>query len=133
MSNFKGYYMEINGCKFRNPQIARDKWRFQPKLVQVTDEGQTASGKLVIKVLPHTRSKIYIGFPPMLPEQFRVYWKALKGNEAGEGMYLTVKAYDDATDSYIEDVYYHNDLGYKVAYYNKRRYIIMDDFNLIGH
>ena len=90
--NFKGYYMKINGCTFQNPQIKREAWKFAPKLVQVTDAGVLASGKLQIKVLPHTRSKIWCGFPPLTPEQFRTYWTALWGDQSGYGMYLTVEA-----------------------------------------
>ena len=72
MDNFRGYYMKINGCTFQSPSIKREAWKFAPKLVQVTDAGVLASGKLNIKVLPHTRSKIWCEFPPMTPAQFRV-------------------------------------------------------------
>lgn len=131
--NFQGYYMEINGCRFQSPSISREKWKFAPELVIVTDAGTLASGKLNIKVLPHTRRKIWVGFPPMTPEQFRVYWTALRGDESGVGMYLTVKAWNEATNSYVTDTYYHNDLQYKDVIYEGRRMVVIDDFNLIGH
>lgn len=130
---FEGYYMEINGCRFQDPSIKRETWKFAPKLVQVTDAGVLASGRLQIKVLPHTRSKIWCGFPPMTPEQFRTYWKALWGDQSGYGMYLTVKAWDESTNSYVTDTYYHNDLQYKNINYEGRRMVVIDDFQLIGH
>ena len=131
--NFEGYYMEIDGCKFQDPSIRREKWKFAPELVIVTDAGTLASGKLNIKVLPHTRKKIWVGFPPMTPEQFRRYWNVLHGDESGVGMYLTVKAWDESSNSYITDTYYHNDLQYKNIIYEGRRMVVIDDFNLIGH
>lgn len=131
--NFEGYYMEIDGCRFQDPSISREKWKFAPELVIVTDAGTLASGKLNIKVLPHTRKKIWVGFPPMTPQQFRRYWNVLHGDESGVGMYLTVKAWDEKSNSYITDVYYHNDLQYKNVIYEGRRMVVIDDFNLIGH
>lgn len=131
--NFKGYYMKINGCTFQNPSIRRETWKFAPKLIQVTDAGVLASGRLQIKVLPHSRRKIWCEFPPMTPEQFRVYWTALMGDTSGVGMYLEVEAWDETTNSYITDTYYHNDLQYKDIIYGGRRMIVMDAFELIGH
>lgn len=131
--NFKGYYMKINGCTFQNPSIRRETWKFAPKLIQVTDAGVLASGRLQIKVLPHSRRKIWCEFPPMTPEQFRIYWTALMGDSSGVGMYLTVEAWDETTNSYITDTYYHNDLQYKDIIYGGRRMIVMDAFELIGH
>lgn len=131
--NFKGYYMKINGCTFQDPSIKRESWKFAPKLVQVTDAGVLASGKLNIKVLPHTRSKIWCEFPPMTPTQFRVYYNALMGDSLGAGMYLPVEAWDETTNSYVTDTYYHNDLQYKDIIYGGRRMIVMDAFELIGH
>lgn len=133
VDNFKGYYMKINGCTFQNPSIKRETWKFAPKLVQVTDAGVLASGRLNIKVLPHTRAKIWCEFPPMTPEQFRVYYAALMGDSSGVGMYLSVEAWDETTNSYITDTYYHNDLQYKDVIYEGRRMIVMDAFELIGH
>ena len=133
MDNFRGYYMKINGCTFQSPSIKREAWKFAPKLVQVTDAGVLASGKLNIKVLPHTSSKIWCEFPPMTPAQFRVYWNALMGDNSGVGMYLTVEAWDETTNSYVTDTYYHNDIQYKDVIYGGQRMIVMDAFQLIGH
>jgi hypothetical protein len=131
--NFKGYYVKINGCTFQNPSIKRETFKFAPKLVQVTDAGVLASGRLNIKVLPHTRAKIWMGFPPMTPSQFRTYWNALLGDESGVGMYLSVEVWDESTNSYVTDTFYHNDLQYKNVNYEGRRMVVMDDFQLIGH
>lgn len=128
-----GYYMKIGNCTFTNPSIKREAWKFAPELVQVTDAGVLASGKLNIKVLPHTRREIWCGFPPMTPEQFRVYWDALHSDSTGKGMYLNVEAWDETTNSYITDVYYHNDIKYKDVVYGGRHMIVIDDFQLIGH
>lgn len=133
MSNFRGYYMKCNGCTFQNPSPLREKWKFAPKLVEVADASTVASGKLTIKVLPHTRSKIWCEFPVMTPEQFRTYWSALKGSQAGQGMYLTIEVYDDSTDTYVTDTYYHNDFVYTPVYYGGQRMIKWDAFELIGH
>ena len=131
--NFKGYYVKINGCTFQSPSIQREVFKFAPKLVQVTDAGVLASGRLNIKVLPHTRAKIWMGFPPMTPSQFRTYWEALLGDQSGVGMYLSVEVWDESTNSYITDTFYHNDLQYKNVNYEGRRMVVMDDFQLIGH
>lgn len=130
--NFKGYYVKINGCTFQNPSIKRETFKFAPKLVQVTDAGVLASGRLNIKVLPHTRAKIWMGFPPMTPSQFRTYWNALLGDESGVGMYLSVEVWDESTNSYVTDTFYHNDLQYKNVNYEGRRMVVVDDFQLIG-
>ena len=131
--NFKGYYVKINGCTFQNPSVKRETFKFAPKLVQVTDAGVLASGRLNIKVLPHTRAKIWMGFPPMTPSQFRTYWNALLGAESGVGMYLSVEVWDESTNSYVHDTFYHNDLQYKTISYGGQQMIVMDDFQLIGH
>lgn len=131
--NFKGYYVKINGCTFQNPSIKRETFKFAPKLVQVTDAGVLASGRINIKVLPHTRAKIWMGFPPMTPSQFRTYWNALLGDESGVGMYLSVEVWDESTNSYVTDTFYHNDLQYKNVNYEGRRMVVVDDFQLIGH
>lgn len=138
MANIKeyppnGYYMKINGCTFQSPSIKREAWKFAPELVIVTDAGTLASGRLNIKVLPHTRRKIWVGFPPMTPDQFRTYWAALHSDDTGRGMYLKVEAWDESTNSYITDTYYHNDLKYKDVVYGGQHMIVMDDFELIGH
>ena len=133
MSNFKGYYMKCNGCTFRNPSFKREGFKFAPKLIQVADATTTASGHLTMKVLPHIRSKIWCSFPPMTPEQFRVYYNALGLGGSGAGMYLTIEVYDDSTDRYVTDTYYHNDIMYTPVIYQGQRMIQIDDFELIGH
>lgn len=133
VDNFKGYYMKCSGCTFQNPSFKREGFKFAPKLVQVTDAGQVASGKLTIKVLPHNRRKIWCSFPPMTPTQFRVYCDALKLDESGTDMYLEIEAFDEMSNSYITDVYYHTDIMYKPVIYQGRRMIVIDDFQLIGH
>ena len=133
MDNFKGYYMKIGSCTFQDPSIKREAWKFAPELVIVTDAGTLASGKLNIKVLPHTRRKIWCGFPPMTSKQFKVYWDALHSDSGKRGMYLTVEAWDETSNSYITDVYYHNDITYKNITYGGQRMVVIDDFELIGH
>lgn len=133
MSNFKGYYMRIGDCTFNNPAPLRGSWKFAPRLVQVGDSGVVASGKLKIKVLPHDRSKIWCEFPIMTPEQYRIYWDALHSDPGGQGMYLTIEVYDHATDSYITDTFYHNDLMASPIHYGGQEMIKMDAFELIGH
>ena len=133
MSNYKGYRMKCNGCTFQNPKFKRDKFKFAPKLIQVADATTTADGKLTMKVLPHVRSKIWCSFPPMTPEQFRVYYNALGLGGSGAGMYLPIEVYDDSTDSYVTDTYYHNDIMYTPVIYQGQRMIQIDDFELIGH
>lgn len=134
MSNFRGYYMKCNGCTFQNPSFKREGFKFAPRLVQVADATTTANGGLTVKVLPHDRSKIWCSFPPMTPEQFRVYYRALEMDRSGStNMYLSVEVYDDATDSYVTDTYYHTDIMYKPVTYQGQRMIVIDDFELIGH
>lgn len=133
MSNFKGYYMKCNGCTFQNPSFRREGFKFAPKLIQSADATTTASGHLTIKVLPHTRSKIWCSFPPMTPEQFRIYYNALGLGGSGTGMHLTIEVYDDSTDAYVTDTYYHNDIMYTPIIYQGQRMIKIDDFELIGH
>ena len=110
MDNFKGYLMKCGDCTFRDPQLRRENFKFAPYLIQVTDEGQVASGKLTIKVLPHIRRKIWCSFPPMTPEQFRVYCNVLKFTESGPSMYLEIEAFD-------EPIYYRYILPYRYYIY----------------
>lgn len=130
---FNGYYMKIGNCDFTNPSPIKDGFKFAPKLVQVGDSKVLASGKLSTKVLPHDRSKIWVEFPPMTPQQFRTYWNALHSDSGGHGMYLTVQVYDDTTDSYITDTYYHTDFEYSPVNLGGQRMIKMESFELIGH
>ena len=134
MSNYEGYQMKCNGCTFQSPSFKREGFKFAPRLVQVADATTTADGALTMKVLPHDRSKIWCSFPPMTPEQFRVYYKALEMDKSGaNNMKLSVEVYDDATDSYVTDIYYHTDIMYKPVTYQGQRMIVIDDFELIGH
>lgn len=133
MSNFKGYYMKCNGCTFQDPSFSREGFEFFPYLVQVKDSGTLASGKITFKVLPHIRRKINVSFPPLTPEQLRVYSNALKFKESGVGMSLAIEAYDIDSDTYITDTYYHNDISQKPIIYNGKQMVKVGDFSLIGH
>lgn len=133
MSNFKGYYMKIGDVIFNDPSPLKDSFKFAAALVQVGDSSVLASGKLSTKVLPHDRSKIWCEFPVMTEVQFRKYWRALHSDPGGHGMYLTIEVYDQATDSYITDTFYHNDLMYSPVMYQGERMVKMDSFELIGH
>lgn len=130
---FNGYYMKIGNCTFQNPSFKREGFKYAPRLIEVADATTTADGALTIKVLPHVRKKIWCSFPPMTPAQFRVYWNALKGNEAGPTMYLNVEVYNDAIDDYETDTFYHTDLEYIPIIYQGERMIQIEDFELIGH
>lgn len=133
MSNFKGYYLKIGNVVCNNPSPLRETFKFAPALVQVGDSSVVASGKLSIKVLPHDRRKIWVDFPPLTEQQYRTYWNALHSDPGGHGMYLTVECYDEATDTYITDTYYHNDLMATYVTYSGQRMIKIDAFELIGH
>lgn len=130
---FNGYYMKINGCTFQNPSLKREGFKYAPRLIEVADATTTASGELSVKVLPHVRKKIWCSFPPMTPQQFRIYWAALKGEESGPTMHLQVQVYNDTIDSYETDTFYHTDLEYTPIIYEGRRMIRLEDFELIGH
>ena len=69
----------------------------------------------------------------MTPEQFRVYYNALKLDQAGPSMYLSIEVYNDGMDRDETDTYYHTDIMYKPVIYQGRRMIVIDDFELIGH
>lgn len=133
MNNFAGYWLEVEGVRFNNPSPKRDTFKFAPELVQVGKSYVLASGKLHIKVLPHDRRKIWCDFPPMTPAQAKVYWDALHGDQSGKGMYLTVTVYDETTDQYITDTYYHNDLMKKPVKYGGKDMVVFEPFELIGH
>lgn len=133
MNNFAGYWLEVGGVRFNNPSPKRDTFKFAPKLVQVGKSYVLASGKLHTKVLPHMRSKIWCEFPPMTVEQARVYWDALYGDQSGTGIYLTVTCYDELSDQYLTDTYYHNDLEKKPIWYGGQWMVQIEPFELIGH
>lgn len=127
MSNFKGYYFKIGDCNFTSPSPKRDGFEVQPHLVQVTDAGRVASGKLIIKELPHRVTKLNIQFPIMTPSQFKKYYSAL------DNMYLTVEYYNQAKDKYETATMYHNDLIYKPIKYRGQEMIDFQEFSLIEH
>lgn len=127
MSNFKGYYIKINNCTFNSPALQREGFEVQPHLEQVTDAGRVASGKLIIKQLPHRPTKLIIQFPIMTPEQFRVYYSAL------DSMFLTVEYYNEDYDRYEIGTFYHTDLTYKPIIYGGQRMILFNQFSLIEH
>lgn len=127
MSNFKGYYFKIGSCLFNSPFPKRDGYEVQPHIVQVTDAGRVASGKLIIKELPHRPTKLVIQFPIMTPEQFRKYYAVL------DNMYLTVEYYNEDYDRYETATMYHSDLIYKPIKYQGREMIDFQQFSLIEH
>ena len=127
MSNFKGYYFRIGDCYFNSPFPKREGYEVQPHIVQVTDAGRVASGKLIIKELPHRPTKLVIQFPIMTPEQFRKYYAAL------DNMYLTVEYYNEDYDRYETATMYHSDLTYKPIKYQGKEMIDFQQFSLIEH
>lgn len=127
MSNFKGYYFKIGNCTFEDPAPKREGLHIQPHLVQVTDAGRVASGKLVVKQLPHRPSKITVQFPIMTKEQFETYYSVL------DDMYLSVEYYNEAKDRYETATMYHTDLTYKPIIYAGQRMIDFQEFSLIEH
>lgn len=127
MSNFRGYYFKIGSCDFSSPAPKREGLHIQPHLVQVTDAGRVASGKLIVKELPHRPSKITVQFPIMTPEQFRYYYSVL------DNMYLSVEYYNEDYDRYEIATMYHTDLTYKPVIYGGKRMIDFQEFSLIEH
>lgn len=127
MSNFKGYYFKIGNCLFNNPSPKREGYEVQPHIVQVTDAGRVASGKLIVKELPHRPTKLVIQFPIMTPEQFRAYYKVL------DNMYLSVEYYNEDYDRYETATMYHSDLTYKPIIYEGKIMINFSQFSLIEH
>lgn len=133
MNNFAGYWLEVEGVRFNNPSPKRETFKFAPALVQAGKSYVLASGRLHIKIRPHDRRKIWCEFPPMTVEQARTYWDALHGDQAGQGMYLTVTCYDELSGQYITDTYYHNDLEKKPIWYGGQWMVQIEPFELIGH
>ena len=127
MNNFKGYYIKTNGCTFNSPAISRQGLKISPHIVQVTDAGRVASGKLIIKELPHRPTKITIKFPIMTEEQYRTYYKAL------DSMYLSVEYYNESSDKYETGTFYHTDLTYQPVKYQGQEMILFNEFSLIEH
>lgn len=127
MSNFKGYYFRIGDCYFNSPFPKREGYEVQPHLVQVTDAGRAASGKLIVKELPHRPTKIVVEFPIMTKQQFRNYYNHL------DNMYLRVEYYNEDYDRYETATMYHSDLKYKPIVYEGREMIQFEQFSLIEH
>lgn len=128
MSNFRGYYVKIGNCTFTNPSPKRDGLLIMPHLVQTADSGVLASGKLDIKVLPHTRTKIQMQFPVMTKSQYETYYSVIMSSMA-----LTVEYYNEGIDEYETGTFYHNDMQYKPIIYNGERMIDMQEIHLIEH
>lgn len=128
MSNFRGYYVKIGNCDFNNPAPKRDGLLIQPHLVQTADSGVLASGRLEIKVLPHTRTKIQMQFPVMTKEQYQNYYNVIM-----QSMYLPVEYYNEGIDAYETGIFYHNDMQYKPIIYDGKHMIDMQEIHLIEH
>ena len=128
MSNFRGYYVKIGNCDFNNPALKRDGLLIQPHLVQTADSGVLASGRLEIKVLPHTRTKIQMQFPVMTKEQYQYYYSIIMAS-----MYLQVEYYNEGIDAYETGIFYHNDMQYKPIIYDGKHMIDMQEIHLIEH
>lgn len=128
MSNFRGYYVKIGNCNFTNPSPVREGLLIMPHLVQTADSGVLASGKLSIKVLPHTRTKIQMKFPVMTKSQYEYYYSVIMAS-----MSLTVEYYNEGNDTYETGTFYHNDMQYKPIIYQGERMIEMQEIHLIEH
>lgn len=128
MSNFRGYYVKIGNCTFTSPSPKRDGLLIMPHLVQTADSGVVASGKLDIKVLPHTRTKIQMQFPIMTKAQYENYYAVIMASMA-----LPVEYYNEGIDEYETGTFYHNDMQYKPIIYNGERMIEMQEIHLIEH
>lgn len=116
MSGFKGYYVKIGNCDFTNPAPKREGLLIMPHLVQTADSGVVASGKLELKVLPHTRTKIQMQFPIMTLAQYMTYYSVIMSS-----MYLEVEYYNEGINDYETGIFYHNDMQYKPIKYRGRR------------
>ena len=128
MSNFRGYYVKIGNCNFTTPSPKREGLLIMPHLVQTTDSGVLASGRLDIKELPHTRTKIQMQFPVMTLEQYMYYYSVIMAS-----MRLSVEYYNEGIDAYETGIFYHNDMQYKPVKYKGQEMIEMQDIHLIEH
>ena len=99
-----------------------------PHLVQTADSGVLASGRLDIKVLPHTRTKIQMQFPIMTLEQYNYYYSVIMAS-----MFLNVEYYNEGIDAYETGTFYHNDMQYKPIKYSGDEMIEMQEIHLIEH
>ena len=128
MSNFRGYYVKIGNCTFTDPAIKREGLLIMPHLVQTADSGVLASGRLSIKVLPHTRTKIQMQFPVMTKAQYERYYRVIMAS-----MYLNVEYYNEGIDAYETGTFYHNDMQYKPVIWGGQNMIDMQEIHLIEH
>ena len=133
MNNFKGYWLKVGNVVFNDPSPLIDTFKFAPRLVQVGDSSVLASGRLSVKVLPHDRAKIWCEFPPMRIDQAKRYREALFGDAGGQGMYITVEAYDISSDSYITDTFYHTDVEWRPIHMGGQWLAKLEPVDLIGH
>lgn len=127
MDNFRGYFFRIGDCYFNSPLPEKDGYEVMPHIVQTTDSGRVASGKLIIKELPHRPTKIIVKFPVLTQKQFRTYYNAL------DSMYLNVEYYNEASNRYETATMYHGDLKYKTVYLSGERMVDFEQFSLIEH
>lgn len=130
-NNYQGYYVSVQGVPFY--KLSREGFKIAPALEQVGDSYVLASGYLNIKLIPHARRKIWIKIPPLTQDEYRQYWNALHSDATGKGMKLSVEYYDDLTDSYVRDDYYHTDLMVTPIILGGETMYIFDDFELIGY
>ena len=128
MSNFRGYYVKIGNCTFTDPSPKRDGLLIMPHLVQTADSGVLASGKLDIKVLPHTRTKIQMQFPVMTKAQYEAYYAVIMASMA-----LEVEYYNEGIDEYETGIFYHNDMKYKPIIFRGERMINMQEIHFVEH
>ena len=128
MSNFRGYYVKIGNCNFTNPSPKRDGLTILPHLVQTADSGVVASGKLDLKVLPHTRTKIQMQFPIMTKAQYEYYYSIIMAS-----MFLEVEYYNEGIDAYETGIFYHNDMSYNPVIYRGEHMIDMKEIHLVEH
>ena len=126
MSNFRGYYVKIGNCEFNDPAIKRDGLLIMPHLVQTADSGVVASGKIELKELPHTRTKIQMAFPPMTLEQYKRYYAVIMAS-----MSLPAEYWNEGIDAYENGIFYHNDMQYKPAPQNGEHWVEMQEIHLI--
>lgn len=132
--SFKGYYMKIGDCTFQSPAIKRESYKANYRIVQVTDNKVTASGKLVIKPLPHKPSKFTVGFPVMKISEFAEYSKYWRGDKTGEDeMFLTCEFYVPEIDDYITGTFYHTDIVSTSTIYEGIEQVLVDDISFVEH
>lgn len=132
-TNYRGYYLKIGTVTFDNPSPKRETYKYAPALEQVGESYVLASGYLNIKLIDHARKKVWLSFPPMTQTQYITYWNALHSDGTGKGMKLLCEIYDDLTDTYIQDYFYHNDLMVTPVIYQGQMMYKFDDFQLIGY